>query len=230
VAIEIREKFQVNAPIDVVWRFVLDPHNVAACMPGAALEQVIDERTFVGTIKVKVGAVMAGYKGKVELTEVDEAAYVVRMKAEGNESGGGTAKGLMLSRLTTLADGGTEVIAEASVDLTGKLMQVGRGMIQGVSKQLFQQFVTRARAQIETIAASEAAAATPATTDSTGAGTAGAVSSATGSPSPASSPRPLPPVPPREDAIAVLPLLLRTLWAGIAGFFRRLFGRADGMR
>ena len=230
MAIEIREKFEVNAPIDVVWRFVLDPHNVAACMPGAALEQVIDERTFVGTIKVKVGAVMAGYKGKVELTEVDEAAHVVRMKAEGNESGGGTAKGLMLSRLTALADGGTEVVAEASVDLTGKLMQVGRGMIQGVSKQLFQQFVTRARAQIEAIAANEAAAATPATSGSPGASTSGAASSTASASSPASSARPVPPVPPREEAIAVLPLLLRTLWAGIIGFFRRLFGRADEMR
>ena len=33
-------------------------------------------------------------------------------------------------------------VAEASVDLTGRVMQVGRGMIQGVSHQLFQQFGT----------------------------------------------------------------------------------------
>ena len=214
MAIEIRETFQVKAPIDVVWRFVLDPHNVAACMPGAALEQVIDEKTFVGSIKVKVGAVMAGYKGRVELTEIDIASYTVRMKAEGNESGGGTAKGLMVSRLTTLADGGTEVAAEASVDLTGKLMQVGRGMIQGVSKQLFQQFVTRARAQIEAIAASEAAAAS-----NTVGGAPGAAAAAT---------MPVqPPPPPRDEAIAVLPLLMSTLWASIVGFFRRLFGRGS---
>ena len=214
MAIEIREKFEVKAPIDVVWRFVLDPHNVAACMPGAALEQVIDEKTFIGTIKVKVGAVMAGYKGRVELTEVDPVAYIVRMKAEGNESGGGTAKGLMLSRLTTLADGGTEIVAEASVDLTGKLMQVGRGMIQGVSKQLFQQFVARARAQIEAIAASEAAAATVST--------AGSAPGALAATTPVA-----PPPAPRDEAIAVLPLLMHTLWASIVGFFRRLFGRSS---
>ncbi len=237
MAIEIRETFQVKAPIDVVWRFVLDPHNVAACMPGAALEQVIDERTFVGTIKVKVGAVMAGYKGRVELTEIDPAAYTVRMKAEGNECGGGTAKGLMLSRLKTLPDGMTEVVAEASVDLTGKLMQVGRGMIQGVSKQLFQQFVTRARAQIEAIAVSEAQAATNAAEAASSGGSASAsATSATGATSsvstsaPASAPRTLAAQPPREEAIAVLPLLMRTLWAAIVGFFARLFGRSDAAR
>ena len=37
MAIEIREKFEVAAPIDKVWRFVMDPNKVAACMPGASL-------------------------------------------------------------------------------------------------------------------------------------------------------------------------------------------------
>jgi carbon monoxide dehydrogenase subunit G len=220
VAIEIRETFQVKAPIDVVWRFVLDPHNVAACMPGAALEQVIDERTFIGTIKVKVGAVMAGYKGRVELTEVDAVGYVVRMKAEGNESGGGTARGLMMSKLVALADGGTEVVAEASVDLTGKLMQVGRGMIQGVSKQLFQQFVTRARSRIEAIAIAEAGEASSEAQAMRVSGKAPAAVRASAPP----------PIAAGEEAIAVLPLLMRTLWAGIADFFRRLFGRANRAR
>jgi hypothetical protein len=167
---------------------------------------------------VKVGAVMAGYKGRVELTEIDAVGYVVRMKAEGNESGGGTARGLMMSKLVTLADGGTEVIAEASVDLTGKLMQVGRGMIQGVSKQLFQQFVTRARAQIEAIAiaeAGEASSEAQAMREVAGKAPAAARASAA------------PPIAAREEAIAVLPLLLRTFWAGIVDFVRRLFGRTN---
>jgi len=197
VAIEIRETFQVQAPIDRVWKFVLDPHNVAACMPGASLEQVVDEKTFVGNIKVKVGAVMAAYKGRVELTEVDAASYTVKMKAEGTESGGGTASGSMVSRLVTLPDGRTEVVAEASVDLTGRIMQVGRGMIQGVSKQLFQQFVKSARAQLEAEAAAAAAGAPP------------------------------PPPPVKQESINAVALLFRTIWAAIVSFFRRLFGRRE---
>jgi carbon monoxide dehydrogenase subunit G len=199
VAIEIRETFQVQAPIERVWEFVLDPHNVAACMPGASLEQVVDEKTFIGNIKVKVGAVMAAYKGRVELTEIDAASYTVKMKAEGTESGGGTARGTMLSKLLTLPDGRTEVVAEASVDLTGRIMQVGRGMIQGVSKQLFQQFVKSARAQLE----AEAAAA------------------ATGAPPP-------PPPVKQGEAINALALVFRTIWAAIVSFFRRLFGKREG--
>jgi carbon monoxide dehydrogenase subunit G len=199
VAIEIKETFDVKAPIDRVWRFVLDPHNVAACMPGASLDEVIDEKTFVGNIKIKVGAVMASYKGRVELVEIDEANHTVKMNAEGTESGGGTARGAMVSRLVSRPDGRTEIVAEASVDLTGRIMQVGRGMIQGVSKQLFQQFVKAARAQLEAEAAAEVAGAPPP-----------------------------PPPAPKDDAIKVVPLLLRTIWAAIVGFFRRLFGRDNG--
>ena len=149
MAIEIRETFTIRAPIDTVWRFMMDPQRVAACMPGAELEQVVDERTFVGNVKVKVGAITARYKGRVQLTAVDLDARTVQMVAEGRETGGGTAKGSMSSRLRALADGQTEVVAEASVDLTGRIMQVGRGMIQGVSHQLFLQFVTVATRNLE---------------------------------------------------------------------------------
>jgi carbon monoxide dehydrogenase subunit G len=150
MAIEIKETFQVAAPVDAVWRFVMDPHNVATCMPGATLDDVVDERTFLGSIKVKVGAITTSYKGRVQLTHVDEPAYAVEMRAEGRETGGGTAKGTMSSRLRSLPDGQTEVVAEATLDLTGRIMQVGRGMIQGVSHQLFRQFVARTQERLAT--------------------------------------------------------------------------------
>lgn len=149
MAIEVRETFKVGAPIDAVWRFVMDPHKVATCIPGAELEEVVDDRTFLGSVRVKVGAVTARYKGRVQLTEVDEQAYIAQMVAEGRETGGGTAKGTMSSRLRSLPDGQTEIVTEASVDLTGRVMQMGRGMIQGVSRQLFQQFVARAKERLE---------------------------------------------------------------------------------
>lgn len=149
MAIEIRETFRVAAPIDVVWRFVMDPQNVASCMPGAELEEVIDERTFGGSIKVQLGAITTHYRGRVRLSEVDEPAHAVRITAEGREAGGGTARAAMSSRLTAVSPTDTEIVAEASLDLTGRVVQVGRGMIQGVSRELFRQFVTRTRERLE---------------------------------------------------------------------------------
>jgi carbon monoxide dehydrogenase subunit G len=149
MAIEIRETFQVQAPIEAVWRFVMDPDQVVTCIPGAELEEALDERTFVGRVKIKLGAITTSYKGQIRFTEVDDQGYSVQMLAEGRETGGGTAKGAMKSHLRALSDERTEVVAEASVDLTGRVMQVGRGMIQGVSHQLFQQFVASTKERLE---------------------------------------------------------------------------------
>ena len=71
-----------TAPIETVWQFVMDPHQVAPCLPGAKLEEVVDERNFLGVVKIKIGAITAQYKGKVELTKIDEAGRVVVMSAE----------------------------------------------------------------------------------------------------------------------------------------------------
>ncbi|MBI4517614.1 MAG: SRPBCC family protein [Deltaproteobacteria bacterium] len=161
MAIEIQETFQVRAPIAEVWRFVMDPQQVVACMPGAALDSVVDERTFMGNVKIKVGAITTTYKGRVQFTEIDEPSYVMRMVAEGRETGGGIAKGNLSSRLRPLPDGQTEVVAEASVDLTGRIVQVGRGMIQGVAHQLFQQFAASVKARLEVAQAGAAQSTSP---------------------------------------------------------------------
>jgi hypothetical protein len=198
MAIEIRETFQVAAPVERVWRFLMDPAQVASCMPGASLDEVVDERTFLGSVRVRLGAISASYKGRVRFDEIDEGAHTVRALAEGRETGGGTARGALTSRLAALPGGGTEVTAEASVDLTGKVMQVGRGMIQAVSAQLFKEFVAKVRANLEA-PSGEAALAAPA----------GATAAAAA----------------RDDSIRILPLLFGALWTALAGFFRRLLGR-----
>lgn len=198
MAIEIKEEFEVDAPIEQVWDYVLDPAKIVTCMPGASLDEVIDERTFDGSIKIKVGAVMAAYKGRIELTEVDEAGRIIQMIGEGREKGGGTAKATMVGRMTTTDGGGTVMVAEASIDLTGRIMQVGRGMIQGVSHQLFQQFVTKLGKSLQAGAPGEGGAAASAASA---------------------------PVKQEDNAIAVIPLILKTIWAAIVRFFKRLFGR-----
>ena len=149
MAIELKERFSVSAPIDAVWRFVMDPKQVVTCMPGATLDEVVDERAFLGSVQVKLGAVTTRYKGRVQFTEVDEQVHAVQMVAEGRETGGGTARAVVSSRLSPLPDGQTEIVAEAKVDLTGRIVQVGRGMIQGVSHQLFQQFAASTKQHLE---------------------------------------------------------------------------------
>ena len=149
MAFRIEETFRVEAPLDRVWSYIIDPHRVVRCLPGAELTGEEGERTYLGRVKVKVGPVTASYAGRAQLAEVDEASHTVRLTGEGRESGGaGSARMTMTSRLVTMPDGATEVRVEADVDVAGKIVQFGRGMIEGVSRQLFRQFADCVRAEL----------------------------------------------------------------------------------
>lgn len=138
---KIQETFEVDAPSDRVFSFLVDPERVVRCLPGAELLEAEDERTFRGRVRVKVGPVTGSFEGRAEFTELDEAERRVRMKGSGQEKGGGgSASMTMSSQVVELPDGGSEVRVDVDVDVVGKLVQFGRGMIEQVSRQMFQQF------------------------------------------------------------------------------------------
>ncbi|MCI0490651.1 MAG: SRPBCC family protein [Blastocatellia bacterium] len=203
MAFKIEEKFDVQAPVKRVWEYLIDPARVAVCIPGAELLGSQGEDTFLGAVKVKVGPVQMSYKGTVKFTEMDEEAHQVRLVGEGRESGGaGSAKMTMLSKITPLEGGGSQVVVEAEVDIVGKIVQFGRGMIEEVSRQLFRQFSACVKQHLE-VEDAEAA-------DEPGAADAQPEEKA---PAPESKP------------VSAAPLAFRALWAIIARAVRRLFGK-----
>jgi carbon monoxide dehydrogenase subunit G len=141
MAFKVNETFEVQAPVQRVWEYLIDPARVAMCLPGAELLESRDDQTYLGAVKVKVGPVSMSYKGVVKFTELDEEARVVQLVGEARETGGGgSAKLSMRSKISPIDNGGSQVVVEAEVDLVGKIVQFGRGMIEEVSRQLFRQF------------------------------------------------------------------------------------------
>ena len=212
MAFRIQETFAVNAPLDRVWRYIIDPHRVVRCLPGAELTGEEAERTYLGRVKVKVGPVTASYSGRAQLADVDEANHSVRLTGEGRETGGaGSARLAMTSRVIALSGGATEIRVEADLDIAGKIVQFGRGMIEGVSKQLFRQFADCVRAELETpLPAAEATAPTP-----------------TPSRAPSGASAVAPPAAPRAvEPVRALPLLFKWLWSALLDLIRRLIPRS----
>ena len=73
MAIQIEKSFQVKEPIEKVWSLLSDPRRVAACVPGAKITEQVDEKTYKGTISVKVGPSATDYKGVLEIVRLDAA-------------------------------------------------------------------------------------------------------------------------------------------------------------
>lgn len=217
MAFKIEEKFELQAPVERVWKYLIDPAKVVVCIPGAELIESQDDQTFVGAVKVKVGPVTMSYKGTVKFTEVDEQNLQVKLVGEGRESGGaGSAKVAMLSRVTPLENGRVEVTVEAEMDLVGKIVQFGRGMIQEVSKQLFRQFAACVRQHLEVDDEPQTLEPAPTAKSGTEARDETKVES-----------KPEPRVEPKVEAkpVSATSLGLRALWAIIARSFMRLFGK-----
>ncbi len=137
---KIEEQFTVAAPAERVWAFLTDPQRVASALPGAEITEQIDDSTYKGGMAVKVGPVSAAYTGTVAFELDEEArAAVVHAKGQGR-AGMGSADMKMTSRVAELAANETEVTVEAHLTVTGILAQLGRGMMQHVSKKMFKDF------------------------------------------------------------------------------------------
>ncbi len=136
----IENAFDVQAPIEEVWAYMLDVEKVVVCMPGAQLTETVDERNYKGKVTVKLGPVSLSFAGRVELTERDEDSHKMVLKGKGQEARGkGAAQATITATLTT-TDSGTNVAVEQDLIVTGQAAQLSRGMMQDVSQRLSKQF------------------------------------------------------------------------------------------
>lgn len=151
MGIAIQQTVVLSAPPDRVWAFLTDPVQVAACIPGAAITSRIDDRTYEGTMTVKVGPVTATYKGRAQFERLDPEHFEAEIVGRGQDvRGKGGAELRMKSRLVPRDGGATEVVVASDVNISGILAQMGRGLIESVSTQIFQQFTGAMRHRLET--------------------------------------------------------------------------------
>jgi hypothetical protein len=113
-------------------------------------------------VKVKVGPILAQFKGQASFVSLDESTYTAVLKGEGRDAGGkGNASALITA--TLVADGDTRTRCTVATDLTisGKVAQFGRGALADVSDKLLAQFTEN----LNTLIATSPEPAAPSTTD-----------------------------------------------------------------
>ena len=141
MAVTSEQTFQVQAPIARVWALLSDPRKVATCVPGAQITEQVDDKTYRGSISVKVGPSVTDYKGEVQIVRLDAQNYEMEILGKGQDvRGRGSASMKMTGKLRTLPSGGTEVISVSEVNVVGILAQMGARVINEVSNIMFQEF------------------------------------------------------------------------------------------
>ncbi len=138
---ELVNDFTVEVPIEEAWKILTDVERIAPCLPGAQLQEVHGD-TYSGVVKVKVGPILAQFKGAAEFVERDEAARRAVLKAKGRDTGGkGNAEALITAQLVEKGDSSTLVTVTTDLTITGRIAQFGRGALAEVSAKLLKQFV-----------------------------------------------------------------------------------------
>ena len=208
----IESEFEVPAPVEDVWAYLLQVQKVAPCMPGAELTEVVDERNWKGKVNVKLGPVSLSFAGTVTMTERDDDAHRVSVKATGMEQRGKGAATAVVTAWAEAVDGGTKVRFTQDLTVSGAVAQFSRGMMQDVSGRMTRQFSECVKANLEADGAPPAG----------GSSEEQPAAPAAGPPSPA-------PAPTRIVAKPVGGLRLGSwaLWRAIVRFFRRLFGASE---
>lgn len=189
---KIDNEFTVSVPIEQAWQVLTDLEGIAPCLPGAQVTGR-DGDNFTGKVKITVGPVVSEYAGAVHFVEKDGAAYRAVIDAKGKDSrGAGNASALITAQLTPQGEH-TLVSVDTDMMISGKVAQLGSGMIKEVSAKLLGQFVncleTKLAASTDSVAepapASESA---PAPSDSANTGAAPAPTTATSASAPGPAP------------------------------------------
>ena len=155
---DLHHEFTVNVPVDEAWRVLTDLERIAPCLPGAQLTEVEGE-TYRGQVKVKVGPILAQFKGQASFVSRDDAAHTATLKGEGRDTTGkGNASAMITAELTAVDSNSTRCVVNTDLSISGKVAQFGRGALADVSDKLLAQFVDNLN---QLIASSPAVAPTP---------------------------------------------------------------------
>jgi carbon monoxide dehydrogenase subunit G len=155
----ISNEFDVPVETAKVWEFFGDIPRVAACLPGAQLTEDHGDDSYAGTVAIRMGPVRLSFTGTADITERDETARRLVVKASGADERGRGQAAMLVTATLHASGAGTRVAVSQDLQLSGAAAQYGRGMISDVSSVLMRDFAANMRRQIEGGPAAKAAPA-----------------------------------------------------------------------
>jgi uncharacterized protein len=126
----IEGKFTLKAPIQEVWDFLLEPGTIVSCIPGAEKMVAIDDKTWEGIVKDRVGIISVKLNFTQTFAEVDPPRHL-KAVGRGSALGGlGTFTQESIVDLTEVAKDEVEVSYKSTVSLVGRLATFGERIMR----------------------------------------------------------------------------------------------------
>lgn len=142
---------QIAAARDAVWKVVIDPLDLAACVPGVSDVRQVDARTFEGTIRVAVGPLDGDFSFRSVLTRMNEPSDLI-VEVEGVDS---MTRSSVLARIDVAlardAADLTTVAYVATVTTKGRLAIIGDMVLRATAGVVVGQVTRCLRSRLEAV-------------------------------------------------------------------------------
>jgi carbon monoxide dehydrogenase subunit G len=198
----IEQDFEVPAAPPETYELLVDLERVAGCIPGGSVGAREVDGSHSAAIAMRLGPMRMSYRGKVRISERDDAARRAVLAADVREMRGqGTAKAEMTMAIAARGSGSL-VETVTDVKLTGRAAQMGRGVVDDVAARLVAEMADCIAAQFAPAESGD---------ETGGLGAAGAEGASTAAPE-------------RAKPIGGLRLMARVLWERLKRAFKRRGG------
>lgn len=133
----VTHQVTLNAPVDKVWKVLLDPQQIAGCIPGCEGLNPLGDDQYEAVMRVGVGAVRATFRSKVSLKDIQEpTSYRMVVEGQGN-AGMVSGEG----KISLAADGPNTIISvDGDANIAGTIAAVGQRMLTGAARKMMNDF------------------------------------------------------------------------------------------
>jgi carbon monoxide dehydrogenase subunit G len=124
-----------------VWDFLMDMRNIAGCLPGVENVQQVDDETYDGTIRIKMGPIALALQGTLYVEAKDREQWHGAMRAEAKDRklGGGVRARLGMDLLEKGASE-TEMRVTLEAHVLGKIGEFGQPVMRKRADAMLQEF------------------------------------------------------------------------------------------
>jgi carbon monoxide dehydrogenase subunit G len=153
----LEERFEVAAPPEAVWEFLLDPTRLGPCIPGCTGAQAVDASTWRLSLTVKVGFLSTTQEVRLRIAEAEPPRRLVSEGRGEDPRLGSQVDVRSTIELVPVGPGATAVAYRSEIRVLGRLGSVGDAVMRAKARELAGQFASRVRVAIEGGSARETA-------------------------------------------------------------------------
>jgi 2-furoyl-CoA dehydrogenase large subunit len=140
---------EIAAEADAVWRVLIDPRDLAACVPGVEDVRQIDDRTFEGMVHASIGPIDGRFDFRTVMTRVDFPDGLI-VEVEGTDS---MTRSRVLAHVEAalLSAGPTTTLTyRATISTKGRLAIIGDMVLRATAGVMIGQVTRCLRDRLET--------------------------------------------------------------------------------